>query len=340
MVFDAAVVEHIAADLAAPLDFLLSRLNLGLFGLALLQGAVVELGAEEAHGVLAVFELLAAFGVLDEDFLFLARIGVDVLIAQAHARFHLIDVLAARAAGAEEVPADFGRVYVDFNRVVDKRGDEYGGKGRHALALGVVGRNAHEAVHAVLALEVAKGIVAFNLHRHGLDAGLVAVLQMGDGGFIAVGLGIAQIHAHQHGRPVLALRAARAGVDFQHARHGIAFLAKHVFEFEIFDGIGCLGVGLIHFFLSHHTVFAEVEGKFQFIGEEFHFFISDNPFLYAFHLFHLFLGALGIVPEAGVLRAQLLFFELHGFCINIEVAVERLHAVFGIFELVGCYHVR
>ena len=51
-------------------------------------------------------------------------------------------------------------------------------------------------------------------------------------------------------------------------------------------------------------------------------------------------GFVGIIPKAGILRAQLLFFKLHGFCINIEVAVERLHAVFGIFELVGCYHVR
>ena len=41
---------------------------------------------------------------LNQDFLFLARIRVFELIAQTHARFHLVHVLSARAAGTERIP--------------------------------------------------------------------------------------------------------------------------------------------------------------------------------------------------------------------------------------------
>ena len=47
-------------------------------------------------------------------------------------------------------------------------------------ALGVVGRHAHQAVHAVLALEVAVGKVALDIDCGRFDAGLVAFEQVGD----------------------------------------------------------------------------------------------------------------------------------------------------------------
>ena len=107
MVLDAAVVEDVTANLAAPLYLLLARLNLGLFGASLLEGAVVELGAEKAHGVLAVFKLFARLGVFDEDFFFLSRVGVFVLIAQTYACLDLVHILTTCSTRAEEVPADF-----------------------------------------------------------------------------------------------------------------------------------------------------------------------------------------------------------------------------------------
>ena len=43
MVFHAAVVKHVASDLASPFNLFLSRFNLGLCRFSFLEGAVVEL---------------------------------------------------------------------------------------------------------------------------------------------------------------------------------------------------------------------------------------------------------------------------------------------------------
>ena len=214
VVFYAAVVEYVAADLRAPLDFHFAGFDFGLLLKAVVHLLLVEYGAQVAQGVLAVFGLVAGLGVLDKDFLFFAGVGVGVLIAQAHAGFHLIDVLAASAAGAEGIPRHEGRFDLHLDGVVDQRGDEYGGERGHALSLGVVGRHAHQAVHSVLALEVAVGEVALDVDGAALYAGFVAFEEVGDGGFVAVFLAVAQIHAHEHGGPVLALGASGAGVDF------------------------------------------------------------------------------------------------------------------------------
>ena len=77
----------------------------------------------------------------------------------------------------------------------------------------VVRRDAHQPMHAALALQPAIGVLALDQHRRRLDArGLAAVLvDLLD--LPALGVGIAHIHAPQHRGPVLALRAAGAGVD-------------------------------------------------------------------------------------------------------------------------------
>ena len=84
VVFHTAVVEYVAANLAAPFDFQLARLDFVLLFHTVTHLAVVELRLQEAQGVLAVLGLVAGFGVFDEDFLFLARVGVFVLVAQTH----------------------------------------------------------------------------------------------------------------------------------------------------------------------------------------------------------------------------------------------------------------
>ena len=81
MVFHTTVVEHVGANLRTPFNFLLSSFHLLLLCHLLLQSAVVELGAEQAQGILTIFQLLTSFGVFDEDFLFLACVGIYILIA-------------------------------------------------------------------------------------------------------------------------------------------------------------------------------------------------------------------------------------------------------------------
>ena len=70
------------------------------------QFALVELGAEESHGIFFVFGLVAGLGVFDEDFFFFACVGVFVLVSQTHTTFDFVDVLATGAAAAEGVPAE------------------------------------------------------------------------------------------------------------------------------------------------------------------------------------------------------------------------------------------
>src|SRR5262249_37976586 len=136
-------------------------------------------------------------------------------VGEAHRRLGLVDVLPAGAARPHGVSAHVGLLDLDDDTVVDNGIDRDAGEGGVPTGVGVERRDAHEAMHAVLALEPAISIVALHLDGGRLDAGLFAggLLQVFD--LVAVLLGPARVHAQQHIRPVLALSAAGAGVDFQ-----------------------------------------------------------------------------------------------------------------------------
>ena len=68
-------------------------------------------------------------------------------------------------------------------------------------------------MHACLGREQAVGVVAGDDHRHALDAGFVARLQVDDLAAEAPPLRPAHVHAHQHLGPILRLGAAGAGMD-------------------------------------------------------------------------------------------------------------------------------
>src|SRR5690606_37892999 len=117
---------------------------------------LLDAALEHAHGALAVLELgpllrrlrphtdlLAVREPARPD---VARAGVDLV--------HVLPALAARAEGLE---LDLGRVQVDLDRVVDLGVNEDARERRVPPAGGVEGRDADEAVDAVLGLEVAVG---------------------------------------------------------------------------------------------------------------------------------------------------------------------------------------
>ena len=118
----------------------------------------------------------------------------------------------------------------------------------------------------------------------------------------------------------------------------ILLLAQHVAQFEFLDGLHTLAVIVVHLFLGHHLLLVKVEGEGEFVNKSLDVLVTFNPLFNALHLLHLFLSAFGIVPKSGVLCAQLLLFELHGFGVNVEVLVKGRHAVLGIFKLVRSYH--
>ena len=89
-VLDAALVEHVAADLVAPADVGLGVLELLLLCHALAHLVLVQARAQHLPGLVAVAVLDAVVLALHDD------AGRDV--RQAHRRVGLVDVLAAGAA--------------------------------------------------------------------------------------------------------------------------------------------------------------------------------------------------------------------------------------------------
>ena len=150
MVFHTLVVEDVRAYLRTPFNLFLSCLDFCLCLESLLHGAIVELRAQQREGTLLVLRLVARLGVLNEDFLFLACVGIGIPIAQTHTRLHLVDVLSTGTRGTERVPRELGRVYIDLDGIVDKWRDEDRGKRGHALALGIERRHTHQTMHTIL----------------------------------------------------------------------------------------------------------------------------------------------------------------------------------------------
>ena len=106
-VLDAAVVEHIAANLVAPADIGLGVFELLLRFLLLAQLEVVEARTQPLPGDVAVAVLAAAVLALHDD--------AGGQVSQAHRRVGLVDVLAAGATGAEGIGAHVRRVDVDLD---------------------------------------------------------------------------------------------------------------------------------------------------------------------------------------------------------------------------------
>jgi hypothetical protein len=152
------------------------------------------------------------------------------MVPEAHRRLDLVHVLPALAAGAHRRDLDVLGLHLDVDLVVHVRGDIDGGEGRLPRVIGVEGAHAHEAVHAVLGAQVAVGRGAGDGDGHVVDAGLVALLVVDDLGLVAASLAEAQVHAHEHRRPVLGVGAARAGLDAQDGVAAIGRAGEHAIE--------------------------------------------------------------------------------------------------------------
>jgi hypothetical protein len=94
---------------------------------------------------------------------------------------------------------------------------------------------------AALAGQLAEGVLAGDGEGGRLDARLFAVLVVVHLGFEALLLGPAQVHAHQHLGPVLALGAARAGMHGDDGVQRIGLAVEHGARFQL---LGKGGQGL------------------------------------------------------------------------------------------------
>ena len=294
---------------------------------------------QQQQRLFLILRLVACLGILNEDFLFLSRIGIGVPIAQTYTRLHLVHILTASTAGTEGVPREFGGIHIDLDGIVNQWCDKHGGERSHALALRIERRDTHQTVYAVLALQIAVGILtALNLHGNALDTGLIAFLQVRDGHLVTMSLRPSHVHTHEHRCPVLTLCTSGTRVDLQHTVHRVFLLTEHVLQFQVLNELQCPRIVGIHLLLGHHLVMVEVKRQLQFISRQFDAVISFDPLFNTLHLLHLLLRTLHILPEVGSLRTQLLLLKLHFFLVDVEIAIQGFGSIEYILQLVLRYH--
>ena len=150
----------------------------------------------------------------------------------AHGGIGHVDVLAAGAAGAEGIDAQVLVLDIDLDFVVHLREDEDAGEGGVAARVGVEGRDADQAVDADFGLQQAVGVLAVDFEGGALDAGAFAFQTVGHHGGKALSLGPSQVHAEQHLGPILALRAAGAGMDGHDGRARVVLAGEEHAGFQ------------------------------------------------------------------------------------------------------------
>src|SRR5690349_19504168 len=96
-------------------------------------------------------------------------------------------------------------------------------------------RYAYQPMYAVLALEPAIGVVAFDHDGRRLDAGTLALGFLDPFDLITVRFGPAHVHAYEHAGPILALGAASSGMDFEVAIVGVRFSGQQRLQFSPCD---------------------------------------------------------------------------------------------------------
>ena len=303
--------------------------------------ALLDLGQLGAQHVLAVLEVLevAALHLAGHD-------DAGRQVGQAHGAGGLVDLLAAGTGGAEHVHLDVLVAQLDLARVGDLGHDLHGGEARLPAAGGVEGADAHQAVHAVLALEIAVGVLALNLDGGALDARLLAVLPVEQGVGVAVALRPAGVHAVEHLRPVLRLGAARAGVDGEYGVVRVVLAGEQRGKAHLLQRR--LEGGEVALQLVEHAVVVLLYGH---LAQHHHVVPLGAQPLIALHLLlelleallHL-LGVVHVVPEAvlsalglkgGYLRARVV--QLQRLAQPVQRGLERVQLRFVLVKF--DYHV-
>ncbi len=184
--------------------------------------------------------------------------------------------------------------------VVDLGPGEDRGERGLAARVRVEGADAHEAVDAGLRREVAVGVLALHHHGGALDPRLLPRLDVGDVALEAAAVAPAQVHAQQHLRPVLAVRAPGPGVDGQDRVRPVVVAAQHLLELGGLRGRlqGVEGGG---------EVGGHVLSRLQPVGEDLRVVLLAAEALQqlevgveALAALQDLLGGRGVAPEAGV----------------------------------------
>ena len=189
-------MQNIGANLRAPFNFLFIAFD-GLPGfVAFSDLQFIKLGTQHLHGSFTVGGLTPFHLASDHD--------PGWLVGQHDFGFDLVDILAPGPSGTRCLHFNFRRMDVDLDAIVNDGVGINRGKGGMSTGVGIVGRNAHQAMHPVLALEVTVGKVTCYFEGHGFDTGLFAILTVQFLNAVSMTFGPHPVHAFQHRSPILA----------------------------------------------------------------------------------------------------------------------------------------
>ena len=157
-------------------------------------------------------------------------------------------------------------------------------------------------MHARLGLQPAIGVVTRDLDGGGFDAGFFALRLFEIFDLEAVLLGPARIHAQQHLGPVLALGAARAGMDLEIGIEPVGLAGQQRFELAAGDFLLQGLQRVLGFGHDAGIVLGFAEFDHLDIVAELALDLADalERILQRGALLHQLLGLLGIVPEIGI----------------------------------------
>ena len=243
-------------------------------------------------------------------------------VRDAHGGVRRVDVLAAGARRAIRVDAAFAFVDLNVDVVVDHRVHPHRRKAGVAARVGIVRRDAHQAMHARFRLQPAVGVLALDLDGDGFDAGLFAGALLQRCHLVAALLGPAHVHARQHRGPILAFRAAGTGVHLE-----VGVVAVRLARQQSLDAAPLRLV--VEFaqrgfaFADRSVVvlrFAELDERYAVVEAALQIAIGIDRALELLALAHDLLRRLGIIPEARILRALVQLGETLLCCIPVKDA--------------------
>ncbi len=128
----------------------------------------------------------------------------------------------------------------------------------------------------------------------------------------------AQIHAHEHRGPVLTLRAAGTGVDFEHYAKLILLAAEHVAQLKILDFGDGIGIERIDFAFLHESFLEEIPCELKLVDSLVNLLIAVDPRLNVLDFFHLCLCFLGMLPKVGHMSAEFFLLYLNFLAVDVK----------------------
>ena len=216
-------------------------------------------------------------------------------------------MLAAGTGRAAGLHLNLFRPDLDFTVVGQLRHDLQRCEAGLAAGVGVKGADADQAVDAVLALEVAVGVLALDENGGGLDARFFAGFIVHQLIGVAMALGPTGIHAVEHLRPVLSLSAAGTGVEGENGVVGIVFAGQQRRQTPLADLLFQRVVALNHVGQLRGVILllchlAQGQGILPFADQT---VMLLDLVLQPLDLLAYLLAALQVVPEAVLLRLLL-----------------------------------